>query len=410
MSRQKETLETSKRGPFTRLARGRVMALLKRLERGHLTIEDGSKRFTFGRTSDDLEATIRVLDPNFYLNIAFRGSIGAGESFMNGQWLADDLTRAIQIIARNKQLLKTIDSGFGSLFSPIYKAYHTLKKNTPRGSRKNIAYHYDLGNDFFRQFLDETMMYSSAVFASPEATLFEASTAKLEKICQKLKVRPQDHLLEIGTGWGGLAIHAARNYGCTVTTTTISQQQFDYVRERIAEEGLNKKIHLIKEDYRNLTGRYDKLASIEMIEAVGYEFLETYFQKCDQLLRPGGIMVLQAITIAEEFLDEARRSVDFIKRFIFPGSALPSLSGIQNIVSDSTSLEIVDLDDLTTDYAITLRRWRERFFANLGRIQALGVSEEFIRMWHFYFCYCEAGFLERHIGDYQATLIRDSNR
>ncbi|MCB2069151.1 MAG: class I SAM-dependent methyltransferase, partial [Ottowia sp.] len=278
------------------------------------------------------------------------------------------------------------------------------------GSRKNIAAHYDLGNDFFKLFLDPTMMYSSALFPSADASLEEASVAKLDELCRQLELRSEDHLLEIGTGWGGMAIHAARHYGCRVTTTTISREQYQYACEQVQQAGLQDRVTVLCEDYRNLTGRYDKLVSIEMIEAVGHAFYSDYFQRCSALLKPEGKMVIQAITIADQRYDSARKSVDFIQRYIFPGGCLPSLAVISDHLARDTDMQMVHLRDITADYALTLAHWRERFMAAQEAVLRQGFDRSFIRMWEFYLAYCEGGFRERIIGTVQLAFAKPGYR
>ena len=287
---------------------------------------------------------------------------------------------------------------------------HTLNRNTHEGSKRNISAHYDLGNDFFRLFLDATMMYSSALFASPETPLETAAVDKLDEICRQLELRPGDHLLEIGTGWGGMAIHAATHYGCRVTTTTISREQFEYASKRVHELGLEDRITLLCEDYRALSGEYDKLVSIEMIEAVGHDFYSSYFQCCSKLLKADGKMVIQAITISDQRYDRARRSVDYIKRYIFPGGCLPSLAVIAGHLAQDTDMQMVHLRDITQDYAQTLRLWRQRFLDRLEDVRAMGFDDRFIRMWEFYLSYCEGGFRERIIGTAQLAFAKPGYR
>jgi len=347
-----------------------------------------------------------VHDPRFYSEIAFGGSIGAGEAYMDAYWSTDDLTAVIRILVSNRDVLDGMEGGLAGVAAPLRKVLHWAARNSRHGSRRNIAAHYDLGNDFFRIFLDPTLMYSAAVFERPEMTLEEASVAKLDRICRRLQLKPGDHVIEIGTGWGGFALHAAGRYGCRVTTTTISRQQHALARERIDAAGLADRVTLLLEDYRDLAGTYDKLVSIEMIEAVGHQYYDTYFRKCSDLLKPEGMMMLQAITIADHRYAAARDAVDFIQRHIFPGSCIPSIAAISDAIARVTDLRLIHLDDIGPDYAITLRRWRENLFANLAAVRALGYSEEFIRMWEFYFCYCEGGFIERVIGDAQLLFVK----
>ena len=287
---------------------------------------------------------------------------------------------------------------------------HALRRNSRAGSRRNIAAHYDLGNDFFRLFLDETLMYSAATYEHPQQSLHDAQLARLDRICHRLELKPTDHLLEIGTGWGGLALHAARHFGCRVTTTTISREQWKLARERVCEAGLQDRIEVLCQDYRDLEGRYDKLVSIEMIEAIGHAYYDTYFARCSQLLKPEGAMLLQAITIPDQRYERARRSVDFIQRYIFPGSCIPSVAALTQSIARASDLRVFDLEDIGPHYATTLAHWRENFRANLSRVRALGYDDQFIRMWEYYLCYCEGGFAERALGDVLMLLVKPGNR
>jgi cyclopropane-fatty-acyl-phospholipid synthase len=336
--------------------------------------------------------------------VAFGGSVGAGESFMAGDWTVDDLTALVRILLVNRGVLDGLDSGWSRLAEPARRVLHAAARNTRAGSRRNIAAHYDIGNDFFELFLDPTMMYSCAVFERDDMSLEQAQIAKLDRLCRKLDLKPGDHLLEIGTGWGALALHAAVHYGCRVTTTTISREQHALARERIAAAGLTDRITLRLDDYRDLDGRYDKLVSVEMIEAIGHQYFDTFFRRCGELLAPGGTMVLQAITIDDRQFESARDSVDFIKRHIFPGSCIPSVTALAQSVARSSTLRIVDLEDIGPHYATTLAAWHRNLFANAAQARALGYPEALLRMWHFYLSYCEGGFAERALGDVQIVL------
>jgi len=331
--------------------------------------------------------------------------VGAGEAYIGGLWRADDLTALIRLMIVNRDVMQSMEGGAAIATAPLRRLLHWLNRNSPDGSRRNIAAHYDLGNDLFALMLDETMAYSCAVFERDDATLHEAQLAKFERICRKLRLSPDDHLLEIGTGWGGLAIHAAGRYGCRVTTTTISREQHEWAREKVAAAGLEDRVTLLLDDYRDLRGRYDKLVSIEMIEAVGARYLDTYTAQCGQLLEPHGAMLLQAITIQDQVYEEALKSVDFIQRFIFPGSFIPSVSAITDSVRRSTDLKVFHLEDIgpTTPPPAALAR---ELPCEPARGAAAGVPEAFVRMWDYYLCYCEGGFLERQIGDVQMLLTK----
>jgi cyclopropane-fatty-acyl-phospholipid synthase len=303
-----------------------------------------------------------------------------------------------------------MDSGLALLGKPVQKLFHALNKNTRKGSRKNIAAHYDLGNDFYKLWLDPKMMYSCAYFDAPDTSLEDAATEKLDRICRKLDLSADDSVIEIGTGWGGFAIHAAKHYGCRVTTTTISKQQYNYAQQAVADAGLEDRITLLLQDYRDLEGRFDKLVSIEMIEAVGHEFHDAYFKKCCDLLKPDGQMLLQAITIADQRYDQYKSSVDFIKRYIFPGGCLTSVTDMSRTMTRHTDMRVIHLEDIGPHYATTLRHWHNRFFARIDEVREFGYSDAFIRMWQFYLNYCESAFIERAIGNVQLLIMRPAAR
>ena len=390
-------------------ARAKVFSRLQSMSHGSINIIEGNHVNRFGHDSA-LSVTIHVHDARFYGEIAFGGSIGAGEAYMLGYWTTDNLTALIRLMVLNQDVMDTLEGGMAWLAKPFLKGLHWMNRNTADGSRRNIAAHYDLGNDMFQLFLDPTMMYSSAIFDTPEMTLQHASENKLERICQKLQLNEQDHVLEIGTGWGGFAIHAASRFGCKVTTTTISQAQFELANKRIKQAGLLDKVTVLLKDYRELEGQFDKLVSIEMIEAVGYQFYDAYFAKCAELLKPEGMMLLQGITIADQRYDSAKNSVDFIQRYIFPGSCIPSVTALLNSVTRASDMRLFNLEDIGPHYARTLAEWRTNFFNNIEQVRALGYSEEFIRMWEFYLCYCEGGFEERALGDVHMLLVKPGNR
>ena len=394
------------------LARRVVRARLASLQNGQIVVTENGRHESFGAVTDDQPLTVQLTinDPRFYSDIAFGGAVGAGESYIQGFWSCDELTTLVRILVKNRDVLLDMDSGTAHLTRPLQKMFHWLNRNTRDGSRRNISAHYDLGNDFYALWLDKRMMYSSAIFERVDMSLEAASAAKLDRICRKLSLSPDDHVLEIGTGWGGFAIYAAENYGCRVTTTTISRQQHDFAKDAIARAGLQDRITLLQSDYRDLDGQYDKLVSIEMIEAVGHEYHDTYFRKCCELLKRDGLMLLQAITIADQHYERAKKTVDFIKRYIFPGGCLTSVTAMSSALTRVTDMRIVDLDDIGPHYATTLRHWRERFFDNIDRVRSMGFSEEFIRMWQYYLCYCEGGFLERAIGNVQMLMMRPDAR
>ena len=398
---------------------GRINMLLRKamldkfacLENAVLTIKDPLGEFVLGSEgADGLSARIEVLDMSFYRQVALGGSIGAAESYMDQYWQANDLCRVIQIFVRNRDLLNSMESGLAILANQLLKVWHFSNRNSQQGSRKNIAAHYDLGNELFALFLDQHSMYSSATFYHPDLSLEDASTAKLERICQKLHLQLDDHILEIGTGWGGFAIYAAKNYGCHITTTTISKEQYQAAQQRVIDAGVADRVTILMEDYRDLQGRYDKLVSIEMIEAVGHHYLDTYLKQCAALLKPNGLALIQAITIEDSYYYQALKSVDFIKRYIFPGSFIPCVSAIVASAARSTDLRLINLEDQGESYALTLNHWRKRFLAALDQVRAQGYNEEFIRMWEFYLCYCEGGFKEKSISNVQLLLAKPGNR
>lgn len=394
----------SRREPFfARLVRGR----LERITSGTLTVRDGDREFRFGRSVEGARpASIHVHDSRFWRAVATRGSVGAGESYARGWWTSDDLVAVIRLFIRNESALSGMERGLARLSRPLLGLYHRLRRNTERGSRENISAHYDLSNEFFALFLDETMTYSCGVFEREDQELREASIAKIDRLCRALELGPDDHLLEIGTGWGAFAIRAAREYGCRVTTTTISKEQHELAKRRVREAGLEDRITLLLEDYRKLEGSFDKLVSVEMIEAVGHEYYGEFFSRCAALLRPGGRMVLQAITIEDRLYDEARRSVDFIKRHVFPGCCIPSVTALTAARSRASDLSLLRLEEIGPHYVRTLAEWRANLAARAEEARRLGFDDELLRLWDFYFAYCEGGFAERRLGDVQLVLER----
>jgi len=393
---------------LSRFAREKLFCLLGGLKYGKLTVIAVGRRWTFGEQTDicPLEAKIFIHDERFYTHVLLGGSIGAGEAYMVGYWSADDLTRVVRIIIRNYEVFTQLDKGWAIVTRPIHGLIHLLRRNTEEGSRLNIAAHYDLGNEFYRLFLDETLTYSCGIFEHDHSSLSDASLAKYERICRKLQISHRDHVLEVGCGWGGFAVHAANRYGCRITATTISKAQHDLATERVRAAGLEDRVQILLRDYRTLDGTYDKLASIEMIEAVGHQYLETFLGCCCARLKQDGMMLIQAITIGDHVFDEHKHSVDFIKRYIFPGGCIPSVTAICVSMANATDLRLTHLEDITPHYATTLRQWRNRFMANVDRVLSLGYSETFVRMWEFYLCYCEAGFSERYLGDVQMLFTK----
>ncbi|MDO7214256.1 cyclopropane-fatty-acyl-phospholipid synthase family protein [Acinetobacter nosocomialis] len=369
-----------------------LLKSLIKLRHGQITFQ-GAWNGTVGEVSD-LHAVIEVHNPLLMDLILKNGVLGAAEGYIRGDWSSEQLVELIQILARNRDVLDQINQNVVAQASQFFlKAWYQNRKNSISGSRKNIAEHYDLSNDFFKLFLDPTLMYSSAVFENETMTLEEASDLKKEIICKKLDLKPMDHLIEIGSGWGGFAIYAAQHYGCRVTTITISQAQYDEAITRVNEAGLSHRIDVQLKDYRLLEGKFDKLVSIEMVEAVGAQYLSTYFDQCKALLKPKGLAFIQAITIEDFRYKKALNTVDYIKRYIFPGSFIPSITVLTRTASES-GLRLKSLNDIGLSYAQTIHHWRARFLAAREQVLALGFDENFIRMWDFYLCYCEGGFKE----------------
>lgn len=401
MNRIARTEELTPDSRSLRFLRRMLLSRMAGLRHGKLVITDCMGETTLGEgpaVPGDLAIRVHVSDLGFFRAVASNGSVGAGESYMDGQWTCDNLVGLIQLLVRNRDRLDSMETGMARIGGWAMKAWHALRRNTREGSRRNIAAHYDLGNDFFRLFLSADLMYSSALWEGDSDSLDVASTRKLNRVCHWLDLKPGDRVMEIGTGWGGFAVHAARYYGCHVTTTTISQEQFALASQRVAEAGLQDHVTLLLEDYRDLAGTYDKVVSIEMIEAIGAPYLDSYFAKIGALLRPGGRALLQAITIEDHRYEQALASVDFIKRHVFPGSFIPSLQAMMSAKTKVTDLSLLRQEDFGLSYARTLRAWRERFLAKKDAVRAQGFDDRFIRMWEFYLAYCEGGFLERSIG------------
>ena len=395
-------------GALDRLLRSQLLARLDALEHGVLVVRDALGEHRFGNVGPGALSTVHLWidDPAFYRAVAAQGSVGAGEAYIAGQWRCDDLVTLVRLLVRNRALLDGMETGLARLGGWALRSWHALHRNTREGSRRNIAAHYDLGNDFFALFLSKDLMYSSAMFASPDDDLETASYRKLDAVCRKLALAPGDRVIEIGTGWGGFALHAARHYGAHVTTTTISREQHALASQRVADAGLQDRVTLLLQDYRDLQGEYDKLISIEMIEAIGAQYLDTFFSTLGRLVRPGGQALLQAITIEDHRYVQARDSVDFIKRFVFPGSFIPSLTAMHAAKTRASDLQVLHQEDFGLSYAHTLRAWRRRFMTRLHEVRAQGFDERFIRLWEFYLAYCEGGFLERAIGVSHLLMAR----
>ncbi|MDE1960503.1 MAG: class I SAM-dependent methyltransferase [Xanthomonadaceae bacterium] len=411
------TLESLSAGHWSaleRALRARLFKQMSALRDCRLRIVDALGETVLGMPAgnpqDTLLATLEISDAAFYRHVAANGSVGAGEAYMDGLWRSDDPVALMRMLVRNRDLLDAMENGLARIGGWIMRALHAFNRNTRAGSRRNIAAHYDLGNDFFKLFLDENLMYSSALYARDDDTLETASMCKLERICAKLGLCANDRVVEIGSGWGGFAVHAARRYGCHVTTTTISREQYELAQARVREAGLEGRVEVLLRDYRDLDGRFDKLVSIEMIEAIGHQYLDDYFGKVGKLLQPHGMALIQAITIEDHRYAQALRAVDFIKRCIFPGSFIPAVSVMLESAARASDLKLFHLEDIGPSYARTLAAWRERFHARIAQVRALGYDERFVRMWDFYLAYCEAGFRERSTGDVQMLLVKPGCR
>lgn len=411
-------LSSSSTSLWQRLCYRLVCKQLGKLQQGGLVLRSVFGEITFGQSGEsgqlgepgELAAVMVVHDADAFERIITGGSVGAGEAFMDGQWDCDDLVALVRLLVRNRDLLDDMEGGFARLGGAAMRLWHGFRRNTRKGSQANIAAHYDLGNDLFQLFLDKDwMMYSSGLYLSSEDSLEQAQHNKLRRLCDKLQLTADDHLLEVGTGWGGAALFAARHYGCRVTTTTISKEQYLLARERVRQAGLEDRVEVLLRDYRDLEGQYDKLISIEMVEAVGHHFLDEYFQQCRARLKPDGLAVIQGITIEDHRYSQALHSVDFIKRYIFPGSFIPCVSVLTQSAAQAR-LRLVNLEDIGSSYARTLNEWRQRFNNTRDRVLELGYDPRFIRMWLFYLCYCEGGFIERSISDVQLLFAADKNQ
>lgn len=389
-------------------ARAMAFKSLDLLHIGCLTIQETFNDSTveqFGSAQEgQIHATIEVKHPEFYARLLKGGSIAAAEAYMDGWWDSPDLTAVMELMARNLAALDKLEAQSSAVVRWLNQLGHWLKRNTLGQAKQNIEAHYDLGNDLYQTFLDPRMLYSSALYHQASETLEQAQLNKMERLCQQLELKAFDHVLEIGTGWGAMAIYMAQNYGCKVTTTTISEQQFAYTQSLVESLGLSEQITLLKQDYRQLTGQYDKLVSIEMIEAVGKAYLKSYIQQCNQLLKPQGLMAIQAITITDQRYDYYSNNVDFIQKYIFPGGFLPSITALTQMATGYSQLVVRNVFDMGLDYAKTLHDWRIGFENQLTKVKELGYDERFIRMWRYYFCYCEGGFNARTISTIQMTL------
>ncbi|MDX1683152.1 MAG: cyclopropane-fatty-acyl-phospholipid synthase family protein [Phycisphaeraceae bacterium] len=384
-----------------RLARRLVFARLERLTGGRIILRDDDGEHSFGDPTGGPTATVTVQRPRFYRRVVLGGDLGAADAWIDGDFTCDHLVDLLAVFVRSIDQAHALTGGAARVRTAIDRVRHWLNRNTRTGSRRNIAAHYDLGNDFFRLFLDESMTYSCGIFEHPDTSLADAQFAKLDLVCRKLRLTPDTHLLETGTGWGSLALHAARHYGCRVTTTTISREQHRLACERVADAGLDDRITCLLTDYRDLDGTFDRIASIEMIEAVGLDHLSGYFRACRERLADDGMMLAQVITTDHRFHDRYRRSVDFIRRDVFPGSHCPSLPTLLAASEGETDLAAVHVENIGPHYAHTLHRWRDNFHATREQARQLGATDSFLRLWDYYLAYCEAGYRERYLGNVQ---------
>ena len=399
------------------LARKTVLKKFESIKGGRISLNDCNDATTFGEFDEDrFQATVAVSNQSFYRKLLVGGTIGSAESYIDNDWGCDNLTDLIRIMIRNMDSVTQMEKRWSRLRSAVHRFRHLGRKNTIEGSRRNIHEHYDLGNEFYQLFLDPTLNYSAGIFNKPisdqffsdaQSPMHAASLVKMRHICQRLQLRPGQRVVEIGTGWGALAIHMAENYGVHVTTTTISQEQYHHAVAAVKAKGLEDQITVLQKDYRDLEGKFERLVSVEMIEAVGHQFLDTYFSKCDSLLEDDGAMLIQAIAISEQNYEAYRKGVDFIRAYVFPGGCLPSISSINNSIGRSTSMRMIGLEDISQDYADTLRHWRVAFMERLPEVRQLGFGDAFIRLWHFYLCYCEAAFAERRCNSLQVMFAKN---
>ena len=410
-----------------RFSRNRVFGAIESFTSGSLTVEDFAGQISISNANfRELQATVMVDSPEFYRRLVTGGIIAAAETYMDGQWRCDDLTALIRIMIRNLSKMKKVEKGLSKFSRVIDYVYGQFRRNTKEGSRRNIHEHYDLGNEFFRLFLDRSMNYSSGIFPAEtmqsglafkceskedsSAMMLEASLNKMRHICEKLDLNVDDHLIEIGTGWGALSIFAAQNFGCKVTTTTISEEQFALATERVKQAGLEDRVTVLQRDYRDLEGKFTKLVSVEMIEAVGHQYFDIFFETCNRLLTDDGTMLLQVITMNENDYPEHLKGVDFIRKHIFPGGCLPAVSAMTTAAANTSRMRMMHLEDITEHYVLTLQHWRRMFDDSLEEVRGQGFSESFIRKWIFYLCYCEAAFAERRIGTCQIMFAKSESR
>ncbi len=382
---------------------------LDSLRGGRLDLVADGRTRTFGEPDAPLRAVVRVHRDRFFRRAVLGGDVALGEAWMDGDWSSPDLVAVVRLAVRNLARLDGPLRHLTGIWRRVEAVRHRLRANSIAGSHRNVRAHYDLGNDFFARFLDRNLMYSCAIFAADDEPLEAAQARKLDRVCQKLRLGPNDHVLEIGTGWGGFAEHAVRHYGCRVTTTTISARQHEYARARFDAIPEGNRIHLLRRDYRELDGRYDKIVSIEMFEAVGLPRYDDFFRACDQLLRPDGSMLLQTITLTEQAFPAYRHRVDWIQKYIFPGGELASVGEILRSLARATTLSLHHAEDIGTHYARTLAAWRQRFHHATADLYALGFDDRFVRMWDYYLASCEAAFLERRTGDFQLLLTKNSS-
>lgn len=381
-----------------------ILNILKRIQKETIHVKDGDENYVFGdiNGANGQNATINIIHPRAYRKILLEGSVGAGKSYIDGDWNTDDLQKLIELFIKNDALFNNIESPFARFLSWMRTISYKFNVNTIRRAKDNILAHYDLGNDFFQLILDPSMMYSCALYEPSGISLDEAAKTKIQRICDKLELKAGDHVLEIGTGWGGFAVYAAQVYGCKITTTTISDKQYVFVKEKIKNLGLETQIELLNLDYRKLSGQYDKVVSIEMIEAVGHQYFDAFFHQCNQLVKPEGLFFLQAIVINDQAYEAAKNEVDFIKKYIFPGGCLPSVLSISKSIATQTKMQLISHEDIGKHYIATLSDWHNKLLANKLALLAQGFTDDFIRMWQFYFCYSAAGFESNYISDIHA--------